>query len=113
MTPHERWIDAQPEPVQAVLVIAELDSPERRIIAAGLFPSRVDDVEWIADRLGWVDRLESDVPAEVLGDWYGQPVHGPDLDMTAERLAEQCRADALLNAQLIADEIVRHRLVTA
>lgn len=111
-TAHTRWIESQPAPVQAVLVLAELDYAERRIIAAGMFPGHVDDVEWIADRLAWVVRLESDDPAEVLGDWYQRPVIGASTE-ACERLAESCRADALMNAQLIADEIVRHQLVTA
>jgi hypothetical protein len=100
-TAHERWIAAQPPAVAAVLVLAELDPPERAIIAAGLLPGHADDVEHIADRLAWVDRFDSDVPADVLGDWFECPVIGASIE-TCERLAQECRAEALTAAQLVA-----------
>lgn len=95
------WTDQEPS-TRAVITLASLDDAERADITALLDAGLAEHVEWIAEQLATIDRCGWDHPAAVLGDYEQQVVHGPDLDVACDRLADELRGDVVLRAQLVA-----------
>ena len=100
------WWDAQPEPVRAVLDLANLADTLHAAIPA-LLPAYADTITAIGEELVWIDRLRADEPADVLAAYFGQRVSTLHPDQVAEQLADEKQADALCAAQLVVSLIAK------
>jgi hypothetical protein len=96
------FYDAQPDPVRALIELAELSRdgyPEQaaRIAAVG-WPGSSDTFAEIVDLLGWINRLETEDGASVLRAFWGSQTTVLFADQAADRLADDLRADVIYKA---------------
>lgn len=99
--------DTQPAPVRAVILDALLDEGERPLSL--LHPEHAATIAGIAEALAWIERCETERASIVLSDYYERPVRGIYLDVAADQLADEKRADVLTNAQLVASLLTAKR----
>lgn len=78
-------------------------------IADLLLPDCADVIRDIADALYWIERLETERAADVLSDLDGRPVTGMYLDVVADAIADDKRADVIRQASLVASLISAKR----